>query len=171
LPNVSLCEQENEVHYNPYVPPHNDIITYTASAKLTEVTNFFGSGLHINVFGGTNGTLTMTSHDFENGVGTVTFDGDITTIGSPAFAGCTGLTSVTIPNTVTSIDGQAFGSCSSLTSITSLATISPTIQNNTFVNIGSNGTLYVPSGSSGYDVWMGTGDYYLGKYGWTKVEQ
>jgi len=29
----------------------------------------------------------------------------------------------------------------------------------------------VPSGSTGYDVWMGTGDYYLGKYNWTKTEQ
>jgi hypothetical protein len=29
----------------------------------------------------------------------------------------------------------------------------------------------VPSGSSGYDVWMGTGNYYLGKYNWTMVEQ
>jgi len=25
--------------------------------------------------------------------------------------------------------------------------------------------------TSRYDVWMGTGDFYLGKYGWTKVEQ
>jgi hypothetical protein len=31
--------------------------------------------------------------------------------------------------------------------------------------------LYVPTGSTGYNVWMGTGKYYLGKYGWTKVEQ
>jgi hypothetical protein len=32
-------------------------------------------------------------------------------------------------------------------------------------------TLYVRRGSSGYDVWMGTGNYYLGKYGWIKVVQ
>ena len=47
----------------------------------------------------------------------------------------------------------------------------PTIQNNTFRSINSGGTLTVPAGSTGYDVWMGTGDYYLGHYNWTKVEQ
>ena len=25
--------------------------------------------------------------------------------------------------------------------------------------------------TTGYDTWMGTGNYYLGKYNWTKVEQ
>jgi hypothetical protein len=39
------------------------------------------------------------------------------------------------------------------------------------MNVKTNGTLTVPTGSSGYDVWMGTGNYYLGKYHWTKVEQ
>ena len=47
----------------------------------------------------------------------------------------------------------------------------PTIQSRTFQNVHASGTLRVPSGSSGYDVWMGTGNYYLGKYNWTKVEQ
>jgi hypothetical protein len=32
-------------------------------------------------------------------------------------------------------------------------------------------TLTISHCSTGYDVWMGTGDYYLGKYNWTKVEQ
>lgn len=56
-------------------------------------------------------------------------------------------------------------------SITSLATTAPTIDSQTFYGIKANGVLYVPSGSSGYDVWMGTGNYYLGQYNWTKVEQ
>jgi len=56
-------------------------------------------------------------------------------------------------------------------SITSNATTAPTISYSTFKDVKSGGTLTVPSGSTGYDVWMGTGDYYLGKYNWTKVEQ
>ena len=95
----------------------------------------------------------------------------VTSIGDSAFADCYSLTSVTIPNGVTSIGNCAFNLCSSLTSITSLATTAPTIQSGTFDSVKTNGTLYVPQGSTGYDAWMSTGDYYLGKYNWTKVEQ
>ena len=87
------------------------------------------------------------------------------------YFGCSALTSVTIGNSVTTIGGYAFSGCSGLTNITSLATTAPTIQSNTFNNVKTGGTLTVPSGSTGYDVWMGTGNYYLGKYNWTKVEQ
>lgn len=218
-PNVSYCVQENEVHYNPYVPPMN-VITYQASEKLTETTAqpYPTSGFKTNAFSGSSGQrLTMKSHTFENGVGTIEFDGDIASIGKFAFLGCSSLTSITIPNSVTSIGDNAFDGCSSLTSIeipnsvtsigqftfegcssltscmigggvtsigqgaffgcssltsiTSFATTAPTIQSRTFRDVKTNGTLYVPSGSSGYDVWMGTSDYYLGSYGWTKVEQ
>lgn len=47
----------------------------------------------------------------------------------------------------------------------------PTIQSTTFQNVKVGGTLYVPIGSSGYDTWMQNANYYLGLYGWTKVEQ
>ena len=95
----------------------------------------------------------------------------VTSIGYDAFYNCSGLTSIEIPSGVTSIGNLAFYNCSSLTSITSNATTAPTIQSSTFQNVGLTGTLYVPSGSSGYDTWMGTSNYYLGKYFWTKVEQ
>jgi hypothetical protein len=52
-----------------------------------------------------------------------------------------------------------------------LATTAPTIGSSTFYKVKTNGTLTVPTGSTGYDVWMGTGNYYLGKYSWTKIEQ
>ena len=41
------------------------------------------------------------------------------------------------------------------------------IKNNTFRNVKTSGTLTVPAGSTGYDVWM----VYLDLYGWTKAEQ
>lgn len=94
----------------------------------------------------------------------------VTTIDGYAFSDCTGLTSVTIGNSVTNIGNSAFLRCTGLTSVTSLATTAPTISNNTFQNVKTGGTLYVPTGSD-YSVWMGTGNYYLGKYSWTKVEQ
>ena len=48
--------------------------------------------------------------------------------------------------------------------------INNTISKDTFKNVKTGGTLRVPAGSTGYDIWMGTGDYYLGKYNWNKVE-
>ena len=101
----------------------------------------------------------------------LTIPSGVISIGNNAFAYCHVLTSVTIPNSVTSIGDSAFQDCSDLTSVTSLATTAPSIQSGTFRDVKTNGTLTVPTGSSGYDVWMGTGNYYLGKYGWTKVEQ
>lgn len=105
-----------------------------------------------------------------SGLTSVTIPDSVTSIGNSAFSGCTGLTSVTIGTGVTSIGGGAFISCSGLTSITSNATTAPTIQFNTFQNIKTGGRLYVPAGSTGYNVWMGTGNYYLGKYGWTLLQ-
>jgi len=104
----------------------------------------------------------LTSIDIPNGV---------TSIGASAFYYCSGMTSCTIGSGVTSIGGSAFSNCSSLTSIICNAVTAPTIQSTTFRNVKTGGTLTVPSGSSGYDVWMQNANYYLGLYGWTKVEQ
>ena len=106
-----------------------------------------------------------------SGMTSCTIGSGVTSIGSTAFNNCTSLTSIEIPNSVTSINHYAFTYCNSLTSIVCNATTAPTIANDTFQRVKTGGTLYVPIGSTGYDVWMGTGDYYLGKYNWTKVEQ
>ena len=108
------------------------------------------------------GCISLTSIDIPDSV---------TSIDNYAFYSCTGLTSCTIGSGVTTIGGNAFNSCDNLTSIVSNATTAPSIYSDTFRDVKTDGTLTVPSGSSGYDVWMGTGNYYLGLYNWTKVEQ
>ena len=105
------------------------------------------------------------------GLTSITIPDSVTSIDESAFYYCTGLTSITIGSGVTNIGEEAFQACSALTSITCNATTAPTIQSRTFRNIKTGGTLTVPTGSTGYNVWMGTGNYYLGKYSWTKVEQ
>ena len=106
-----------------------------------------------------------------SGLTSVNIGSGVRSIGQTAFGSCTGLTSVTIGSGVTSIGNSVFYNCSSLTSITSLAAKAPTITKSTFNNVKTGGTLYVPSDNTDYDVWMGTGNYYLGKYNWRKVEQ
>jgi hypothetical protein len=118
-----------------------------------------------------NAIINTSSNKLIFGCNSTVIPNTVTSIGNYAFYRCSGLTNVTIPGGVTSIGDSAFRECTSLTRITSNATTAPTIQFNTFQGVKTGGTLTVPSGSSGYDVWMGTGNYYLGLYNWIKVEQ
>jgi len=95
----------------------------------------------------------------------ITIPNTVTNVGDYAFQSCSAMTTCTIGSGVTSIGSNAFGYCSSLSAITSLATTAPTTTNNTFYRVKTNGTLYVPQGSSGYDDWLSK------LYYWTKVEQ
>ena len=168
------------------IPDSVTVIDNYAFQGCTGLTNvIIGSGVTSignNAFNGcnslTNVTIpnTVTSigvHAFESctSLTSVTIPDNVTSIGNNAFQYCSGLTSVTIGNSVTSIGTEAFYNCNNLISIVSNAITAPTISNDTFYGIKTGGTLTVPNGSTGYDTWMGTGNYYLGKYNWTKVEQ
>ena len=82
-----------------------------------------------------------------SGLTSVSIPNSVTDIGSGAFRACSGLTSVTIPNSVNFIGDLAFYSCNSLTLIKCLASIPPSIWNNSFQNISATCTLTVPCGS------------------------
>ena len=140
--------------------------------KLGNQTPVFSNGNLIEVII-PNGVINISNAVFIScsGLISIVIPDSVTSIGKAALSGCYNLTSITIPDSVTSIGNRTFNGCSSLTSIVSNATTAPTIQSDTFNGVKTGGILTVPSGSSGYDVWMGTGDYYLGKYNWTKVEK
>lgn len=109
-------------------------------SSLTFVT--IGSGVTSIGLVAFNGCTSLTS---------VTIPSSVKSIGS-SFKNCSGLTSVTIGSGVTSIGDAAFDGCSRLTEITCLATTSPTLEGDVFVNLPTQGTLYVPQGSD-YSTW------------------
>ena len=225
-PNVSLCEDNRDVHYNQIIPPFfckltlNDdsVVNIEGEGALTSAMTSAYSLTCVSVeIGELCYSIGESAFDYFSYLRTITIPNSVTSIGDYTFCYCSGLTSVTIgsgvtsigeyafyychnltsitvPNSVRSIDEGAFhgctgltsvtigsnimyigsivfGNCSRIESITSLAATAPTVINDTFKYVKTGGTLYVPIGSSGYNTWMQNANYYLGKYGWTKVEQ
>ncbi len=82
-----------------------------------------------------------------SGLTSVSIPNSVTFIMSGVFYACSGLTSVSIPNSVTGIGDLAFYGCSGLTSVKCLASIPPSIGNNSFQNISDTCTLTVPCSS------------------------
>ena len=91
----------------------------------------------------------------------------ITVLPDGIFYNCESLLKLTLPSTLTSIGKSTFYGCANLSEIICNAMTAPTIASSTFRNIKTGGVLKVPTGATGYDAWLSTSDYYLGKYGWT----
>ena len=104
LPNVSYCEDNKDVHFNP--------LPYQGFCKLT-LNN--GSTVELEGSGELSGSMV---DSYRETLVSAEIGELCTSIGSNAFFECTGLTSVTIPDSVTSIGDSAFGECHSLTSVT-----------------------------------------------------
>lgn len=85
---------------------------------------------------------------------TVDLEEGVEIIGNGSFSNCMSLSSITLPSTITLIKDKAFFYCKNLTAITSLAMTAPTVYDETFLDVKENGTLYIPSGASGYDAWL-----------------
>ena len=119
LPNVSYCENENEVHYNPWTDPR-----IVAKFNVEDTTNptYIMSTDGEPIYGDYYTEIEIDGVVQPSVVSSYTFDttgehivkytlSDPTTIGEYAFYNCTGLTDITIPNSVTSIGGGAFYGC------------------------------------------------------------
>lgn len=99
-------------------------------------------------------------------------DNTIEVIGNGAFSSIIQAFQITIPRSVTHLGNYVFENCAQLQAIRAKSLTAPTIETNypnTFYGITRGGTLYYPTGGTGYAPygWM----YYLNNYGWTAVEQ
>lgn len=144
-PNVSYCEQQDEVHYNPWEDPRlickfnitdttnaTYIIGPSASSQFSEIEidgvvqpsvdiryQFDTIGEHIIKYTLVDNTSIGNNAFYGcSSLASITIPNFITSIGDEAFRNCSGLTSLTIPNSVTSIGILAFTSCTGLTSVT-----------------------------------------------------
>ena len=79
---------------------------------------------------------------------------NFTTLGWYVFGGCNSLEEIKLPATLASLDEYVFVNCTSLSAITSMAYNAPSINTNSFHNVYTGGTLYVPAGrESSYSNW------------------
>ena len=86
-----------------------------------------------------------------SGLTCVTIPDSVTSIGNEAFYNCSGLTSVTIPDGVTSIGAWTFYGCSGLTNVI-FEGDTPFVGDEAFDGVGEKCVVYVPRGSTGWDV-------------------
>ena len=133
---------------------------------------FFKCEALTNVILGKNVNYIRSQAFQQTNIQNIVIPDSVVKIESQAFFYCPNLTNITLGSGLQNMNfDNIFQTCSNLESITSLAMQAPTIKNTIFQGVKENGTLYVPIGSTGYDAWMVTDNYYLGKYNWTKVEQ
>ena len=132
-PNVSYCVDQNEVHFEKYVPaPETRIVATFNVTDTNNPTNIVGyitgkqevdavvyfvsielDGDEINLGSVRNGAYLMSG-----GEHTIKYTLlDETTLDTYAFYNCSSLTSITIPSSVTSFNMAAFRGCTGLTSI------------------------------------------------------
>ena len=128
LPNISICYQDLDVHYDPYKDPR-----IIATFNITDISN----PTHLMGFDGKSGqyyTSDYTSIEIDGVIqneviGEYQFNNtgkhivkysllDTTQIKANGFSNCTELEFITIPTNITYIGGSAFDGCTSLTSIT-----------------------------------------------------
>lgn len=141
-PNVSHCVAENEVHYNPIIPPQPLIVRYNVAdaSNPTRLYSYEVTGALLFDKVEVDGTeVSITDLDVGQGyyplaVGehTVRYTlKDPTVISQKMFKDCVGIVSVTLDNRVTTIERYAFGFCDNLETINIPDSIT-TIENYSF---------------------------------------
>ena len=122
-PNVSMCEQEEDVHYNAYVPK-GITATFNVTNASTPTKIMYQSSITESYFtsiliDGVAQSTIESSYTLSVGEHTIFYvlrnDSEV---GDGMFRDCTSMISVVTPDTVSSIGHSAFYGCSSLSSVT-----------------------------------------------------
>ena len=178
LPNVSYCENENEVHYNKWTDPRL-IVEYTVvdDSNPTQLYLYNNSGnegdpvvtaevmfekVEIDNVEVSISTLDTAQGLYQLSEGTHTIKytlNDPTVIGvdtstmtvGALFMRCSTITSVTIPNSVTTIASYAFAQCSGLTSVTIPNSVTTIAAQTAFGACSGLTSIVVDSGNTTYD--------------------
>lgn len=177
LPNVSLCVQQNEVHYNPIEPETRLVCKYnvTSTSSATPLrTNYEQNIFKSMEIDGVQLDSLVTEYTFDSeGIHTVKYElYDETKVGNnaPLFYGIANMIEASIPNNVTIIGNSAFNNCRGLSSVILTSNTPPTLGNGSGNNVFRytdvsekilpNLTIYVPSASvNTYKASIGWSDY------------
>lgn len=146
-PNVSYCDDNNEVHYNPIET--RIVATFNVTNTSQPTTICYSSAMsqfsQIEIDGILQPSV-VSSYQFDTtGEHTIKYTlADPTTIANFTFMGCNTLTHLIIPNTITIIGTRALWSCSNLISVTmSDSTIN--IGERAFNNCSKLESIIIPS--------------------------
>lgn len=157
LPNVSYCESENEVHYNPIISTEpivakysvvntsEPILLYSEPSNNPYFSKVEVDDTEVELISFEQDDIVFYGYQFATtGEHTVKYTMiDSTIINDSTFSDCESIMEVVIPNSVTSIDDYAFNQCTSLSSITIPNSVT-SIGNGTFEYCRSLTSITIP---------------------------
>ena len=155
-PNVSLCVQENEVHYNK--PKETRVVAVFNVTDTSQPTKIMSSSSSVSPYfkeieiDGVAQPSVVNNYVFDTiGEHTVKYVlSDGATICNYAFEYCGNLQSIIIPDNVTSIGEQSFWECNNLTNVTMSNSIT-TISSNLFYRCTSLTSVTIPNSVTSID--------------------
>ena len=157
LPNVSYCNDNNEVHYSPYFGSELIVAKYTVKdGSKPTVLYCFNEGVtasekfsSIKIDGVEVSAQELDEaegyYQLSEGEHVITYElKDPTKLSENMFENCSTLTGIEIPNTVTDIEGWAFTNCNKLTNLIIPNSVT-TIGENAFSGCSSLTRIAIPN--------------------------
>ena len=149
LPNVSICDDTKDMHYNPWVETRV-VAKYnvTNTSNPTPIGyNKWTSGFSEIEIDGVVQQSVVSAYTFDTiGEHTVKYTlKDQTNIGESAFENCSGLTSINIPSVVTNLGSYAFVGCENLSGSIIIPNGVTVINNGVFKDCSSVISFTIPN--------------------------